>query len=710
MLKIGTRAALLLTLLTASSCKKSGEAVEQAPPVPVIAPALTTNALQDSPQGLLSSRAGSPVRWQHWEPSILDRAAEARRLIFIFIGAAQYPGCVEALDAIDRDPALVARLNDEFVPVLADGSLSRECLLAAGLLSQELKLPVSFPFILVLSPGGHAVTWRPVSFSPGADLREMFEGACDVVSRMWSESPDYVSRNSAADHANRLGRMPAADLKPTDPAQRDEYLQRATRQLVSLYDEDIGTLSGTGGLLPLGVLQCLASASLDPLTPPGLADRCRDAVAAFGNSVLTSAMVDPLDGGVYSSRRGNSWMLPMPLRTSMTQARAARALVTLHAATGDARALEVALGAVRFAEQEYATPDELFSVQRAPAPTPGNEWLWTRGQIDEALSPAESALWRKLCGIADLGNLTDSGGDFFRLNSLGFRTSLAEAAESLGLDPGEAARRLESGRAKLLAARQARISSAPPAAAGAAAPSFRMVSAYSALFTATGEVSWRDKAIALAKRSRAAFSDGVLLVEESSGQPASVRDARAFTYALAIQAALDLAEITLDESWRIWAGDLATTVAEQFSDSDGRLLEVRPASTPLPLPIEDRMMLFDDSTAGLMRMNVARLDALGQPPPPAIAGWIDSLPAFASYPVVFTDSILAASFGRSRTIIELPADASAEWREAACRLPLDRIARRIGKGATATARQPDGSVIPVASPAELARPVPIPAP
>jgi uncharacterized protein YyaL (SSP411 family) len=703
MLKIGTRVSLLALVVFTASCRKEIDS-EQAVAAPAVIDAvLTANAMTVAPQGLLGSRAASPVHWQHWEPAVLKRAADARRLVFVFVGSAQYPGCVEALDAIDRDPALVARLNREFVPVLADGDLSRECLLAAGLLSQEIKLPVSFPFILVLSPGGNEVTWRPVAFAPGADLRELFEGASDVVSRMWAESPDYVNRNSVLDHEGRIGRLAKPDPIPANPAERDDFLQRATRQLVSLFDEDIGSLSGTGGLLPLGTLQCLASASLDPATAPDTAARCREAVKAFGTTILSSSMVDPLDGGVYSSRRGNSWMLPMPNRTCMTQARAARALVTLHAATGDTRSLEVALGAVRFAEEQFITPDGLFATQRLPTATPSTEWLWTGEQIDRALTPPEAAVWRKISAIADLGNLTDAGGSYFRLNSLGFRIPLAVAAESLKLPADEAAALLESGRKKLLKARSERMPLSPASPAGSAAPSFRMISAYAALFAATGDPVWRDKAIALAKKSRQAFSASVLLVEQSPAVPAVVCDARAFTYALAIQAALDLAEITLDENWRIWAGDLATNVAEQFVDADGRLLEARPASTPLRLPVSDRVMLFDDSTSGLMRMNLARLDALGQPPPPAIAPLLRSLPDFASYPVVFTDSILATSFARSRVIIELPAAASAEWKEAASRLPLDRIARRIGKGTTVIARQPDGSETPVATPADLPR-------
>ena len=210
MLKIGTCASLLTLALLTPSCRKENGRANAAEVPPVIAAALTTNALTTAPQGLLASRAASPVRWQHWDPAVLKHAAGARRLVFAFVGSAQYPGCVEALDAIDRDPALVARLNGEFVPVLVDGDLSRECLLAAGLLSQEIKLPVSFPFILVLSPEGNEVTWRPVAFVPGADLRELFEGASDVVSRMWAEDPEYVNRNSGKDHENRIARLPKA--------------------------------------------------------------------------------------------------------------------------------------------------------------------------------------------------------------------------------------------------------------------------------------------------------------------------------------------------------------------------------------------------------------------------------------------------------------------------------------------------------------------
>ncbi len=689
-----------LALATTACRKRSSAAAGESGPPPVLAAELRQNAMGDAPQGLLASRAASPVHWQHWEPGVLRRAGEARRLVFVLVGSAQYPGCVEALDAIDRDPALVARLNENFIPVLADTELCREAGLAAGVLSQDLRQPVSFPFILVLSPEGSEVTYRPVAYAAGRNLRELFEGATDLISRMWEDDPEYVTKDSRAQNEQRVKRLPGPDPAPATPAERDELLARTARKLVNLYDEDVNTIFGTGGLLPLGILQCLASTALDPATPPATAARAREAAADFGSSVLDSAMVDPLDGGVYSSRRGNSWNLPLIQRTCMTQARTARALVTLHGAVEDSRPLEVALGAVRFAEEQFGAQNGLFAAQRQPGFIRPADWLWTKEQIEQALSPEEARLWIGLCGVKAMGNLpfeADPNREYFRLNSLGFRTRPA----------GESAALLESGRKKLLKARQDRVPDRAAATAASAAPSFRMVSAYAALFTATGDPAWREKALALAGLARRTFSDGPLLVEQISGGPDAVRDARAFTYALAIQAALDLAEITLDETWRLWAGDLSSTMSELFVDpATGRMQEARPISTPLAMPLEDRLMLFDDSTAGLMRMNLARLAALGQPPPPVLLPWLSSLPRIDAYPVVLTDSILAASFARSRVIVELPENPSAEWRETACRLPLDRVARRIGREKGAFVVSPDGSRSPVASPAALAEAIP----
>ncbi|MCW1887741.1 DUF255 domain-containing protein [Luteolibacter flavescens] len=706
---------LLALTATVSSCRKgessSGSSSSSSAARPIVSAELE-NQMANAPQGLLASRKDSPVKWQQWDPAILKRSRDADRLIFVFLCSAQYPGCLEALDAIDQDPELVARFNNEFIPVLAELSVARECGIAAGMLSEELRAPMNFPYVLLLSPDGHEVGWRAIPFDTKDSFRDSIDNVTDMAMAMWREDPAFTHRNSKSDHARRMSRIPQPDAV-ADAATRDAFLLRTTRQMISQYDQDIGTLSGTGGLFPIGSLQFLALAANSPTIPQDIAARSREAVSAFGHQVLRSAMVDPLDGGVYTTRMGPSWDLPIIQRTCMTQARSARALVSLYSSIGDALPLDVALGAVKFAEEQFSTADGLFANQRQPVPTKFEEWMWSSDQINAALSPQEAALWKALFSVQDLGNLpmeVDPSRKFFRLNTFGTRIPMEKAAAAAKVDPAQAPALYESARKKLLAARLTRMPQPAPAAHGEASSSFRMVSAYAALFTATGDIAWRDKALALAKGAREAFSKGNLLIEQGAPVSPVVADARAFTYALAIQAALDLAEVTLDESWRLWAGDLATVVGEQFIDKNGRMLEARPASTPLQLLMMDRIMLFDDSTVGLMRMNAARLEALGQPSPPEMAKLASSLPRPEIQPIVVADSILAASFARSRVIVELPADPSAEWRDAATKLPLDLIARRIGTGSTVTVHLPDGTKVTPANPADLAAAVAAPKP
>lgn len=695
-------AGILCLLAALPSCKKEEAAAPEARPY--LDPEQETNQMKNGLQGLLSSRKNSLVNWQHWDPAVLKMAADSRRLIFVLALSAHHPGCLETLDFIDATPNLARRLNENFVPVLADVEVARELGLAAFALTTSSQNQFTYPFLLVISPEGHEVSWHPVLFSRDPDFGRFFENATDVIIRLWRDSPDYVFANSRRDNELRVANFAPPD-RVVEAGERDFFLTEAARQLSSQFDAEVGEMDGAGGLLPLGILQCLALASTDPAIPEEIAKRSGNAARDFSDLILKSAMIDPLDGGVYSGKFRRSWNFAVPQRTCTQQARAARTLTSLYSVTGDRRELNAALGAISFAESEYLAADGLFSNQRQPVPTSPAEWLWSVGQIDAALSSQEAALWKAVARISNLGNISaedDPVKNFFRLNSLCLGVPLDQAAATAGVSPADAPALLESGRKKLLEARLGVLPRPAPADRGRAAPTFRMVSAYAALFTATGAPEWRDKALDLGKRSREAFTNGNLLIEEGPPVPAAAADARAFTYALTIQAALDLAEISMDDSWRLWAGDLTTVLSEQFIHSDGRLMEARSESTPLKLPLEDRVMLYDDSTYGIMRLNAARLSALGHALPPEIAPLVRSLPMVAELPVICTDSIAAISFERSRVIVEIPANASAAWREAAARLPLDRIARRIVTADAVSVILPDGSRVTPGSPEELA--------
>ena len=674
---IATLSLAALGGLLLGSCRKSGaDAASNEPDVPL----LERNQLSGAPSTFLQSAAGSPVHWQRWEPEVLEEAQSASRLVLALIGSSRYPGCYEALQVIDRTPSLTERMNRDFVPVLVDLDVSREAALLAAVLAPETGLPVGFPFLLLLSPEGAPVSWHPLETSDETHLVAFLESSMEVMSRLWNESQPYIIGDSAQKLAMRRESQPAPEPEVADAAELSERYVDSLRRVTSYFDFDLGTLANSGGLFPSGIFDLLATAQLHPDLPPELRRRSEEVLAAYAAVLLRSAMIDPLDGGIYSLRRGENWNHPVFLRDCATQARAIRALARAAQLGIVPEALPIAENAARFAEARFRTPSGLFSLSGTPAPTPQKEWLWTEEQIASVLTAAERQVWSEVSQIQPIGNLAPSS-EFFRLNSLRTAEPVAAVAARLGLSAAAAEQLFESGRSKLLAARNAR--SAPPAVdpTPSAAASFRMISAYAALFAATANEDYARKATELGAACRQTFGSSRFLNELSGGDAMS--DGRAFTYAVAIQGALDLGAITLDDAWNLWAQDLATLLAEHFLTEEGRLLQTRPESQVVDLDVGDRLMTFDESTSGLLRLNLSRLQALGFELPPAIASFSRSMPDTNATPLVYTDSLQALSHRLSARILHVAPGASAEVKESVVRLPLDLFQRRVQTGTDA---------------------------
>lgn len=332
--------------------------------------------------------------------------------------------------------------------------------------------------------------------------------------------------------------------------------------------------------------------------------------------------------------------------------------------------------------------------------------MWTTDDLKAALDDEEFEVWKAMAELRNLGNLpleSDPLRRFFRLNSLSLRKSVADVAEETRTTPDLVRARLESGRKKLLKVRDDRFDQANSDPTPSAAASFRMISAYAALYAATDDPGWRDKAVALGKTCREAFGAARFLNERPGAEPDPMSDGRAHTYAVAGQAALDLGAITLEDEWYLWAQDLATLLAENFISETGHLVETRPLSRVVDITYSDRMMVFEESTTGLTRMNLSRLAALGFQTPPALHPWTVSLPRVADFPIIHTDSInaLAHSLGHTRLAVGL--DVPPPLLDAVATLPLARFERRMARQGNdrVEVMNPEGGNLTLTSPAEV---------
>ena len=161
--------------------------------------------------------------------------------------------------------------------------------------------------------------------------------------------------------------------------------------------------------------------------------------------------------------------------------------------------------------------------------------------------------------------------------------------------------------------------------------------------------------------------------------PASVGTARAFVYALALQSVLDVAAITSDEQWLVWAEDLATTAAELFTH-DEFLKECPDDAKIIDLPVTDLVMLFDDSTAGLVSMAECRLAEIGRPLVADFSRLATPMPTYAlDRPVLHTDLLLATVARHYKVTALYGEGLPPEMKLAVERLPLRVVQRRPAK-------------------------------
>ncbi len=669
-------------LFGSAACRKTQSVVKaEAPPTVELATELQSNGLGSLPGAIYRSQVGSPVHWQPWTPQSMERARQANRLVFAVIALPQQPGFQSVLKDLAKDPELVATINDNYVPILIDGDAAREIGILTADLSVEIKRNLQLPMFTWMTPEGNPVAWIPVSTSGPTSVADLFNQSHQMVSRMWQDDFEYLVKNSALDNDGRRNRIGVRKNTSVMSKQPAEDVLRGLRQLTSFYDVYTRSFDEAGGLFPAGAIDLLSTAAVHPGVPAEIRTRCLETVRELLTDLLPSAMFDPLEGGLFTSRRGNSWALPAFHRDCVSQARAAVALMNAYRATGDQRTLEKALGLISFAEKSYATSEGLFSAGLAEETAP-SAWLWSVEQIERELSTEDAAWWIKATGMQGLGNLpseVDPRREFFRSNSLGIGKSVEQIATELGEPMETFGLRFEGVRKTLLKARNTRLGPILRDESPHAGATFRMVSAYAAAFSASGDERYREKAAALLGKARENFTDGPRLRLFSKESPPSIGAGRAFLYGLALQAALDVSAITSDKKWLDWSEDLATTAAELFTSSEF-LKECPDDAKIIDLPITDLAMLFDDSTAGLISFAECRLSVAERPLVPTFSDLATPLPVFAvERPIIHTDLLQATLARENKVVLVTGGDLPPALKLATERLPMRMIQRRAAK-------------------------------
>ena len=654
------------------------------------------NRLGGLPGPVYGSQETSAIHWQPWTKASLQMARDTNRLVLAVIALPQQPAFADIIDELSSDAATVDAINGTYVPILIDGDSVREMGLLTADLCAEIGSGPQLPLMVWMTPEGRPVGWRPLPSSGQGSAVDVFSQSHTIVARTWTDDPGYVSENSLRDQETRRLRMLERARSREVSNEPGADAQQALRQLTALYDPLSRTFDEAGGLFPTGALDVMAMGVTMENLPEDLRERCRRTLLLLLDDLLPSPMFDPLDGGVFNAKRGQSWAFPGFYRDCSSQARVVVSLLNAYGATGDRRALDRALGVLSHLEAGCRTEEGLF---RMDAGVAGDirHWLWWHEDVEELLSEEEIAVWMPATGMKMAGNLppeVDPMREFLRGNAIAFAKSAVEISESSGLALADVTENIERARRKLLDAREKRLTKFSGGADANAVATFRMVSAYATAYRITGETAYRDRATQTLAKAREHFAQGPRLKTYAGTAADSLIAGRAFLYAIAMQAALDVGAVTLDREWLVWAGDLSSTVTEYFA-ADGHLRESLPSSDLTGLPVTDTVMLFDESTVGLLSMSVSRLEALGIPLVPSLKKLAGVLPVNAlGSPIPYTDVIQAALMREFGVTYKLGENAPEDMKEAAKRSPLKGVNRRMSEATDPVGRSPKpGEVI-----------------
>ncbi len=669
-------------LMAGSACRrnKPPTAVKK---TNVVSPELLTNRLAGNPSALLARQADSPIHWQPYTRQTFEFAAKANRLVLAVVVVPQQLDYLAPLNAVQSDPKLVSLINDNLVPVLVDADACRESALLTSLLCSELNRPLGLPLFLWMTPKGNPVEWVPITAAE-KNIGETILSIHTVASQMWQGGADQSIDLGASENQARTQRL--ADYSKRAPAVKEPAKEslNALRSLASTYDPGSRSLDGCGALFPSGTLELLSSFQLIPGMDSDVTSRCGETTRMLSSDLSTSAMIDPLEGGIFNSRVGSSWWLPRFNLDCPALARSTISLLTTYRAHGDPMLLKQSLAAIAYSEKHFMTREGLFSLG-GQYKSKTEDWLWSIEELEKALTADELKLISTISDLQGPGNIpieSDPNRQYFRRNSLALRMTPEQAGAKLGLTGSQAQELLDSAQKKLLKIRQDRLGPIINDAPAQAAATFRMVSTYAAAYAATGDQAWKKKALETLAKAREAFSKGPNL-QNFLGTADETSSGRAFLYGLAIQATLDADDIAQDPALISWAEDLSSTAAERFIDADS-LRETSKGQSVIDLPLTDRSMLFDDTSAGLLSSAQARLAQRGRVTHSTFPMAVASLSVVAvERPIIFTDQIQAALIRHHSPVVLVSADAPAELKEAVSRLPLRVISRRPATAADA---------------------------
>ena len=412
---------------------------------------MPSNRLAREKSPYLLQHAHNPVDWYPWSDEAFARAAAENKPIFLSIGYATCHWCHVMERESFEDEEAARALNAAFVCIKVDREERPDIDAVYMAACQMMTGGGGWPLTIFMTPDRRpffAATYLPRRTRFG---RQGLIELCERVRELWALEPQRVAA-SAAGIAESLGR--AFAYAPAEaPGLR--LLDRAYDDIAFGFD------ARHGGFEPAPKFP----------TPHRLLfllrvhDRTGDARALEMVERTLAAMRlggiwDHVGHGIHRYSTDAGWLVPHFEKMLYDQALTALAALAARQVSGKPDFGRTAEEIFAYVLRDMTSAEGgFFSAEDADSEgVEGRFYVWTRAELRAALGADEAAFWEPVFNVTAEGNYREeAGGQPTGANILHLTRPLSAWARELGVAESDIETRWEAARARLFAAREARV-------------------------------------------------------------------------------------------------------------------------------------------------------------------------------------------------------------------------------------------------------------
>ncbi|HLQ32911.1 MAG TPA: thioredoxin domain-containing protein [Chloroflexota bacterium] len=504
----------------------------------------------------LLQHAENPVDWYPWGEEALARAKQEDKPILLSIGYSACHWCHVMEHESFENPDIARIMNEHFVSIKVDREERPDLDSIYMAAVQAMTQRGGWPMTVFLTPAG--APFYCGTYFPPEDRMGMpgFPRVLQGVAKAYADRREEVEQSGQrlVEHLRESARLSAAAEEDLNP----ELLPAAARGLSGQFDQVEGGFGGAPKFPQPMAIEFLLRFYVRAKDPSVL----RMVELTLGK-MARGGMYDQLGGGFHRYSVDGQWLVPHFEKMLYDNAQLALAYLHGFQLTGKAFYRQIAEATLDYVVREMTSPEGgFYSTQDADSEgEEGKFFVWTPAEIVAVLGDDDARLFMRYFDVTESGN-------FEGKNILHVPREADVVADQLGVDVHEFEATIQSGRQKLLAAREQRVH---PGRDEKVLTSWNglMLKAFaeaSAILTRPdyADVARRNAGFVLGKLRR----EGKLLRTYKDGQ--SKLNGYLEDYANLIDGLLALYQVSFELPWFQAARELTDTMLEQFWDGQER--------------------------------------------------------------------------------------------------------------------------------------------